>query len=349
MKRQYLTGMLCMFILLGCNSGNEKTQQGSDVQTTESKSYPATGSIERLQPELDALIPKDAKIEIIAEGFEWSEGPVWVADHDMLLFSDVPENKIFKWTETGGLEEYLSPSGFSGEQIEGEKQEGSNGLLLDAEGRLILCQHGNRQMARMDAPLHQPEPKYISLATAWQNKRFNSPNDAAFDRNADLYFTDPPYGLPKGETDPSREISFHGVYHLSAKTGTVTLLSDALSRPNGIALSPDEKTLYVANSDPNRAIWMAFDLDEGKVSNGRVFFDATDKVGVEKGLPDGLKVDKSGNIWATGPGGVLIFSPQGKHLGTIKTGQGTANCAFNSDQSVFYMTADMYLLRLILK
>jgi gluconolactonase len=201
----------------------------------------------------------------------------------------------------------------------------------------------------MDAPLTAPEASFTTIADRYDGMRFSSPNDAVFDSRGTLYFTDPPYGLPEGPGDPTQETPFHGVYRLGVD-GEVTLLTDELSRPNGIALSPDEKTLYVANSDPERAIWMAYDLlPSGRIANGRVFFDATDLVGESPGLPDGLKVDAAGNLFATGPGGVLVFSPDGRHLGTIRTTQATANCAFDEDGATLYMTADGYLLRIRLE
>jgi gluconolactonase len=198
----------------------------------------------------------------------------------------------------------------------------------------------------MDAPLDAPRPAFTILAGTYQGKRFNSPNDAAFHPvNGDLYFTDPPYGLPKQEKDSTREIAFQGVYRL-LKSGEVQLLTDELSRPNGIAFSPDGKKMYVANSDPARAIWMVYDVDaDGNISNGKVFFDATAMAKTRNGLPDGMKVDARGNIFATGPGGVLVFSPEGKHLGTVLTGQATANCAFGNNGAYLYMTAHMFLMR----
>ncbi len=226
---------------------------------------------------------------------------------------------------------------------------GSNGLLLDSEGRLVLTQHGDRRVARMDAPLTAPEPNFTTLADRYDGMRFSSPNDAVFDGQGALYFTDPPYGLPQGPGDPTQETPFNGVYRLGVD-GEVTLLTDELSRPNGIALSPDEQTLYVANSDSTQAIWMAYDLlPSGRIENGRVFFDATEWVLERLGLPDGLKVDEAGNLFATGPGGVLVFSPDGRHLGTIRTTQETANCAFDRDGTALYMTADSYLLRIRLE
>jgi len=320
---------------IGCQSTPEATPEPD--ASTETATVHTIGSVERLDPALDALIPADAQIEVLAEGFDWAEGPVWVADGGYVLFTDIPPNAIIRWKEGEGHRVWLTPSG-------GEA--GANGLLLDAQGRLVLCQHGNRQMARLDAPFDNPTPNFIPLADRWDGKRFNSPNDAAYHSNGDLYFTDPPYGLAQGMDDPAKEIDFQGVYRVSTD-GTVTLLTDELSRPNGIAFSPDEKTLYVANSDPERAIWMAYDVqDDGTLANGRVFFDATHWVETKTGLPDGLKVDQNGNVFATGPGGVLVFSPDGTHLGTINTTEATANCAFGNDGSTLYMTADRYLLRI---
>jgi gluconolactonase len=306
------------------------------------------GSIERLDPAIDALIPPDAVIEVLAEGFDWAEGPVWIEDGEYVLFSDVPANRIYRWKEGEGHRVWLEPSGYTGDAPRGGEP-GSNGLLLDGEDRLVLNQHGDRRVARLDAPLTAPEPNFTTLADRYEGMRFSSPNDAVFDSRGALFFTDPPYGLPEGPGDPTKETPFNGVYRLGVD-GVVTLLTDELSRPNGIALSPDERTLYVANSDPERAIWMAYDLrPSGTVDNGRVLFDATEQVTERRGLPDGLKVDEAGNVFATGPGGVLVFSPDGRHLGTIRTTQATANCAFDRDGTALYMTADSYLLRIRLQ
>lgn len=348
MKNLYPIPFLCACILslvtLSCQQPAGNTQQESNTAA------PATlGTIERLSPEFDNLFASDATIEILGEGYNWSEGPVWMANGGYLLFSDVPENKIFKWKEGEGVSLYLTPSGFTGEKTE-SGEPGSNGLTLDAEGKLVLCQHGDRRVARMTAPVDQPKPEYETLADRWDGKRFNSPNDACFDSKGNLYFTDPPYGLPKQAEDPSREIPFQGVYRRSPD-GKVEVLVDSLTRPNGIALSPDEKTLYVANSDPDKALWMAYDLQpDGKLANGRVFYDASSMVGEQhKGLPDGLKVNKAGIVFATGPGGVWIFKPDGTALGRVNPGEATANCALDSEEKVLYMTSDMYLCRVRLK
>ena len=337
-------------LLAGCggeaNSTPDPPEATSASVETDMASYPTIGTVERLDPALDMLVPPNATMEILAEGFDWAEGPVWIADGSYVLFSDIPPNTIYRWKDGDGHSAYLNPSGYTGE-VERGGEVGSNGLTLDAEGRLVLAQHGDRRIGRLDAPLGTPTPTYTTLADRYDGKRFNSPNDLVYHSSGALYFTDPPYGLEQQTDDPARELDVQGVYRL-APDGSVTLLTDALSRPNGIAFSPDESTLYVANSDPERAIWMAYEVQpDGALTNERVFFDATPLVeqGL-RGLPDGLKVDAQGNVFATGPGGVLVFAPDGTHLGTLNTTQATANCAFGNDGSTLYITADMYLLRI---
>jgi gluconolactonase len=280
-------------------------------------------------------------MEKLAEGFNWSEGPVWDCRGQYLLFSDVPENTVFRWKEGEPVRVFLKPSGYTGATARGGEP-GSNGLTMDAQGRLILCQHGDRRVARLES-----DRRFATLADRYEGKRFNSPNDAVYKSNGDLYFTDPPYGLIKLNDDPQKEQKFNGVYRLG-KDGKVTLLTQEMTFPNGIAFAPDEKTLYVANSDPNKAIWMAFPVKEdGTLGTGRVFFDATPQAKEGRpGLPDGMKVDRAGNVFATGPGGVFIFSPDGTHLGTLNTGEKTANCGWGEDGTVLYITADMYLCRI---
>jgi gluconolactonase len=311
------------------------------VQAQEKSTTPTLGTIERLDSRFDRLVPKEARVERIAEGFDWSEGPVWDKNGQFLLFSDVPLNTVFKWQEGKGVSVFLKPSGYTGTAARGGEP-GSNGLLMDGHGRLILCQHGDRRVARLEA-----DGKFLTLADKYMGKRFNSPNDVVLNSNGDLYFTDPPYGLSGLNNDPAKELEFNGVYRLSHDDGTVTLLTKEMTFPNGIALSPDEKTLYVANSDPKKAIWMAFPIkDDGTIGPGRVFADVTSSGGAKKGVPDGMKVDVSGNLFATGPGGVLVFAADGTHLGTFNTGQLTANCGWGEDGSVLYITADMYIGRI---
>lgn len=334
--------------LFGCNSQENTNQQNNNAET-QASSYATLGSIERLDPELDKIIASDATLEVLAEGFEWSEGPVWVSQGNYLLFSDIPNNSIIKWKEGDSTSLYLKPAGFTGEST-GSEEPGSNGLVLDKDGRLVLCQHGDRCIARMDAPLSQPESKFVKIVDRYEGKRLNSPNDLVYLSNGDLYFTDPPYGLPGGADSPAKELDFQGVYRFDGEDSTLTLLTKELSRPNGIGFSPDGKILYVANSDPEKAIWMAYEVKEdGNIENGRVFYDATEQAKKEEGLPDGLAVHTDGYIFATGPGGVWIFKPDGTPLGIIKTGEATANCTFNSNETELYITADMYLLRLKLK
>jgi len=307
----------------------------------ERKPYPTMGKIIRLDPRFDELVPKDAAIEKLAAGFKWSEGPVWIKDGGYLLFSDIPRKRINKWKEGEGISVFLEPSGYTGSKPRGGEP-GSNGLLLDAKGRLVLCEHGDRRVSRLEK-----NGKKSVLADKYMGKRLNSPNDACFHSNGDLYFTDPPYGLEKVWDDPARELDFCGVYRVSAKSKKITLLTKEMSWPNGIAFSPDQKTLYVANSDPEKAIWKAFPvMKDGTLGEGRVFFDATAMSRKKKGLPDGLRVDHQGHIFATGPGGVLVFSPKGEHLGSIETGVATANCGWGNDGSTLYITADSNLCRI---
>jgi gluconolactonase len=217
---------------------------------------------------------------------------------------------------------------------------GSNGLLLDPQGRLVSCEHGDRRISVLTE-----NGGKRTLVDNYQGKRLNSPNDAVYKSNGDLYFTDPPYGLPNRWDDPRRELEFCGVYRL-AKDGRLTLLTTEMTRPNGIGFSPDERTLYIAQSDPKAAIWRAFPVKEdGTLGKSCFLYDATHWVGQRPGLPDGMAVDKQGHIWATGPGGVLVFTPDGKLLGRLNTHQRTANCAFGEDGKTLFITADSYLCR----
>ena len=298
------------------------------------------GSIERLDPEINNLIAADAVIEILADGFSWAEGPVWVPELNAILFTDVPENKMYRWDNANGLSVYLDPSGYTG-IAPNDIKSGANGLILDPKGNLVIAQHGDRRIAMVEKPLTQPG-SFKTIIAEYDGKRFNSPNDLILAKNGDLYFTDPPYGL-KGDGDPLKEIAKNGVYRLDTK-GKVTQVYSGLNRPNGLAFSPDESVLYVANSDPKRNLWLSFSLDNGVLKNKKTFFDATSKKG--KGLADGLKVHSKGYVFATGPGGVLIFTPKGKHIGTIKTEVASANCAFNADESTLYIASDKYLTRI---
>ena len=343
MTRMALWGMA--LILLGCSA--PKSEETVSEPKQEVAAYNTTGFIERVNPALDQIIPIDAKIEILAEGFDWTEGPLWLESENCLIFSDIPPNTVFRWDSLNGLSVYLKPSGYT-DSVKRSGEVGSNGLILDHQNNLILCQHGDRRLAMMNADLGDPKPVYSTVVDGYEGKRLNSPNDATFAANGDLYFTDPPYGLEQGMDDPTKEIPFQGVYRMDTE-GEVELLTDELTRPNGIAISPDQKYLYVANSDPQRAIWMKYPLnEEGSIGEGALFYDATEAVANHKGLPDGLKIHPNGTIFATGPGGVWIFDEAGTHLGTIRTGEATSNCALGQDNKYLYLTADMYLMRVAL-
>ena len=300
------------------------------------------GSLVRADPRFDTLIAPGTTLEVLAEGYDWSEGPVWVPrDGGFLLWSDVPANTIYKWEPGQAAAAFMKPSGFTGVG-EYSAEPGSNGLTLDRQGRLIAAEHGDRRVSRFDWTGGKR-----TIADNWQGKRFNSPNDVVVKSNGDIYFTDPTYGLPEGENDETRETDFSGVYRWSERTSEVALLTKDLSRPNGLAFSPDEKSLYVANSDPAKAIWMIYPVQaDGTIGAGKVFKDVTSMVGNEHpGVPDGLRVDENGNVFATGPGGVHVYAPDGTLLGRIDTGEATANCAFGGDGSDLYITAGTYIVR----
>ncbi len=302
--------------------------------------------IVRLDPRFDRLVPRDAVLEKVADGFSWVEGPVWNRKDGYLLFSDIPSNSVFKWQEGVGVSLFLKPSGYTGGAAFEGKEPGSNGLALDSSGRLVLCQHGDRRIARLEK-----DGSLTALADRYEGKRLNSPNDLVFRSTGDLYFTDPPFGLPKAFDDPRKELPFQGVYRLSTD-GKLTLLIKDIRAPNGIAFSPDEKKLYVTDVDPNRAAWLVYDLKEdGTVENGRVFFDATSWKRPPFFGPDGLKVDKDGNIFAARPGGINVFAPDGTQLGSIETGIPTSNCAWGNDGSSLYITANtaVYKIKLMTK
>ena len=301
------------------------------------------GSLEILDPRMENLVSKNAKIEILAEGFGWAEGPVWVPKLNGVLFSDVPNNKAYLWTEKRGLSLFLYPSGMTNHAPHNTSA-GSNGLGLDSEGNLILCQHGDRSISRLDNWIFE-EPRYNVLVDRFNGKRLNSPNDLVFDKQGSIYFTDPPYGLKNGDEDDLKELNFNGIFKWSARE-KIKLIEKNMSRPNGIALSLDEKTAYVANSDSENDVIMAFDVLEDGFSNGRIFFDGNVLSQTREGLFDGLKMHSSGIIFATGPGGVLLLDSLGVHLGTIMPGKKTANCGFDKDEKYLYLTSTDVLARI---
>ncbi len=301
------------------------------------------GKLEKLSPEFDKLVPATSKIEVVAKGFTWTEGPVWIGGDDgHLLFTDIPRNSIFKFQPDAkpGQEVslFMNPSGYTGVTYYG-LEPGSNGLFIDKQGRLCMCEHGDRRVSALT-----PNGGKITLADKYEGKRLNSPNDGVVMSNGDIYFTDPPYGLPNQFDDPRRELDFCGVYRLKP-TGELTLLTKTIERPNGIGLSPDEKSLYVAQSNPKMANWTKFEVKaDGTLGEGKQIHDATQRVGKEPGLPDGLEVDSQGNVWASGPGGIYLFSAKGELLGRLVTGERTSNCTI-APGGWLYMTVDHYLCR----
>ncbi len=334
-RRSFSSGLFLLSAVVALLAGGLASARAQGT-----RNFPVIGRIHRLDPALDELIPKDAKIEVLSSRFEWAEGPVWDKASGTLFFSDVILNQVMQWKEGTGVHVYLRPSGYTGPlHPRYSKEPGSNGLMMDREGRLISCEHGDRRVSVLTKGGGKR-----TLVDNYEGKRLNSPNDGCIKSNGDIYFTDPPYGLPQQE-GPPRELDFCGVYRL-ATDGKLTLLTKEMTRPNGIAFSPDEKILYVAQSDFKAAIWKAFPvLDDGTLGPGKVFADMTSVAGKLPGLPDGMKVDAKGNLFATGPGGCYIFAPDGKVLGRIDTGEKTANCAWGNDGSALYLCADMYICR----
>ncbi len=299
------------------------------------------GSVLRVTEAVDEIVASDARIEKLAGGLMFTEGPVWIKEGEPhLLFSDIPANRIYSWTEGDTEATVFYDQMYRGEPLEASP--GSNGLNLDKQGHLLACEHGNRRISRF------VDGEWETVVDNYEGKRLNSPNDSAWHANGWLYFTDPPYGLSQQDEDPLKELDFNGIYRLNYETGDLELLNQDQTRPNGIGFSPDGKTAYVANSDGAMKVWMAYDVtDEGSFENPRVFYDATDVDA--PGMPDGLKLDTEGNIYATGPGGVWIFAPDGTHLGTIQPAEVPANVAWGDDGSTLYMTArtGLYRIRLL--
>ena len=301
------------------------------------------GRIDRWDPAMDAIVPKDWKIEKLAEGFGWAEGPIWIKSGGYLLFTDVPGNKMYKWSEKGGLEKFLDPSGAPSFDPEIWREAGANGLAIYDKDSILLADTGNRNIQRLDLETRTKTP----VATNFEGKKFSSPNDVVKMKNGVLFFTDPPYGFKKFDAAPEKEIPFNGVYR-AGKDGSVTVIEKELTRPNGVALSPDESVLYVAQSEGNKAIVNAYSLDkEGNVTGKKLFADLTDLASKEApGAPDGLTVAVDGTVFVTGPGGVIVLSKDGKRLGRIWDGKQTANCKFGDDGKTLYMTSHNMLARI---
>jgi len=306
-----------------------------DTNNSEFEIQNNAGTIERNDPRIDSLVPIDANIQKLAEGFTFTEGPVWDRRNNRLYFSDVRGNTIYSWSEEAGARPFIQP-------VYAEDSEhpsvGSNGLTIDDEGRLLLMEHGYRRVSRLE-----PSGERTTLIDNYRGMRLNSPNDVAWHSNGWLYFTDPSYGLAELENDPLRELDYNGIYRLSPE-GEIQLLERNQTRPNGLAFSADEETLYVANSDADNKVWYAYTVIHGIIGNPRIFYDVNDQTAT--GAADGMKVDVNGNIFATGPGGVWIFDPDGSHLGTIKPDEVPANVTWGDDGSTLYMTARTGLYRI---
>ena len=305
-------------------------------------SYPAIGRVEAATPQFTTLMGANPVIEKLGEGYQWSEGPVWIPNGDFLLFSDVPANKMYRWSEADGVSVFLDPSGYDGPAPDDFREPGTNGLIRGPGNTIIAADHGSRALVRIDLATKAKTP----IVERYQGKRFNSPNDLVLAKSGAIYFTDPPYGLEGLNDSPLKELPHNGVYRLDPD-GKVTLLHAGMSFPNGVILSPDEKTLYVANSDPNRAVILAFDVGaDGGISGERVFADMTAEAKAgRKGLPDGMAIDRAGNLFATGPGGVHVLAPDGTRLGLIVTGTAVANVKFGDDGRTLFLTSHNMLAR----
>jgi gluconolactonase len=301
-------------------------------------------SVVSLDPRFERLVPKGTTVERIASGFTWVEGPAWDRQGRRLLFTDIPNNVVYAWSEGQGVRVFLQPSGYSGAEPFPGPEPGANGLAFDRSGHLLLCQHGDRRIARQE-----PDGRLVTVADRFEGKRLNSPNDVFVAPNGDLFFTDPPFGLPKQFDDPGQELGFTGVYRVG-RDGSLTLLSRDLTAPNGVALSPSGRTLYVSNADLRNPIWVAFDVaPDGSLRNQRVFHDGRAEVAEAAGVPDGMDIDRDGNLFAAGPGAVYVFAPDGTLLGRINFGIAVSNTAWGDDGSTLYITASTGVYRMKLR
>ena len=320
----------------------------SCVNNTNQENYTrlTRGNVQIFDESAKIFVNEDSRIELLADSLFLSEGPLWIERLNSLLFTQVASNTVFKWNENDGLSVYLDPSGYTGiVPAEPDGLVGSNGMVLNSNGDLILAQHGDRRVAKL-IDWDNETPEFETLAGRYNDKLFNSPNDLVYADNGDLYFTDPPYGfgLEKLLTSELKEQPVNGVYKLT-KTGEVVLLVEDILLPNGVAISNDNKTLYVNSSDVEYPIITKFDITENGLENREIFFDGTELIKSSEGWFDGLKVHSSGNIFSTGPGGVLILTPEGKHLATIGTTSNALNCAFGNNEEYLYITAFDYLAR----
>ncbi|HYE15755.1 MAG TPA: SMP-30/gluconolactonase/LRE family protein, partial [Pyrinomonadaceae bacterium] len=302
--------------------------------------------VKRIDPAIDRIVGLNPKVFKLAEGFEFTEGPVWVRDGGgYLLFSDPNANTIYKFKPNGGepgeLSVFKRPSGYAGADIAEYRQPGSNGLALDPQGRLTINQHGNRRVIRLEK-----DGSETVLADRFEGRRLNSPNDLIYRSDGTLFFTDPPFGLPKFGEDPRKELPFSGIYSL--RDGKLRVVSKDFTGPNGLALSPDEKYLYVGNWDTKRVVVMRYEVrPDGTLANGRPFFDLTPALDREQNAIDGVKVDREGNLYVSGPGGLWVISAEGKHLGTIITPRHVHNMAWgDEDGKTLYLCARSALYRM---
>lgn len=296
--------------------------------------------IRALDPRFERLVPRGTVLERIVDGRQWVEGPVWVRAGGYLLFSDVVANAVYRWKEGEGTGVFLERSGYRGTAPFQGREPGSNGLAVDPAGRLVLARHGERQIARLE-----PDGTISVLADRYRGRRLNSPNDLVYRSDGALYFTDPPFGLPLAYDDPARELAHQGVYRLSPD-GALILLTTGLRAPNGLAFSPDERTLYVSNAEATRLIWMAYPLrPDGTLGEGRVFFDGTAPFAGRRGAADGLKVDEAGNLFAVGPGGVYVFASDATLLGWIDFAGNVGNVAWGEDGSTLFIAANSTVYR----
>ena len=336
--RRGSVSLVCLLLACGGPPGDPPTETRGDAPGDPAASgAPTAGSIERLAPEFDVIVPPDARLEVLADGHGWTEGPVWVEELGGLLYSDIPANTIFLYRDDLGSKPWLAPT-----DSDPSGSGASKGLSLNADGELLLAQHGDRRIARLtagwDAPASvAPEARFATLAREYEGRRFNSPNDLVQGPRGDIYFTDPPYGLAGGDDDPAKELGSNGVYRLMPDGG-LEVIDATLSRPNGIALSPDARTLYVASSSEDDQRVVAYPLEpDGSVGERRPFADS---------WGDGMAVDQAGNVYVAEPAqGVFVFDPSGRHLGSILTEQRTSNVAWGDDGSTLYITADSYLMR----
>ena len=346
MKTRWLVSLCLLGLLTGCS-------QKQASKKAEQPASPTLGSLVRPAPAVNAIIPQGAKVEKVVSGYEWTEGPVWAGG--ALYFAAIHHNSIIRWVPGQGASVFLHPSGYQGAKKYPGPEPGSNGMTVDKDGRLTVAGHARREIFRLESL--KPGAKLTVLCDSYHGKRLNSPNDLVYKSDGSLYFTDPPYGLPtQGDKDPLKQLPFNGVYRLPDATAHkpgappdnrhLQLVIKNLTRPNGIAFSPDEKYLYVSNSDPKDLVWMLYDVKpNGMVTNGEVFCRADTSQGV--GGPDGIKVDEKGKIYGAGPGGIWIISPEGKHIGTIKIPERVANCAWGgADWKTLYVTASTSVYRI---